>query len=299
MSRKPQLMSLLRMRDIFEPQIAEIRKQLFIDDQLVLIHGTSNIFKLIIRQDPPFTIDDRRMGIVLKGEACINLNLVDKHLHAGTIVYLGPGSIISPVSISPDFEIYGFGVTTDVPLPFAHGQLPQAFNGQVRDFQILVNETDFTTAQRVLDILWHVVHQKNYSQQVVASLIATQMHHYDNVFRQYTQNQQNSLSREQTIFDRFIYLVNQYATHEHQIPFYASHMCLTERYLGTVIRQTSGTTAKEWIDRALVTRIKAELRHTDKTIAQIADEMNFPNPSFFSKYFKRLTGITPAEFRKV
>ena len=299
MSRKPQLMSLLRMRDIFEPQIAEIRKQLFIDDQLVLIHGTSNIFKLIIRQDPPFTIDDRRMGIVLKGEACINLNLVDRHLHAGTIVYLGPGSIISPVSISPDFEIYGFGVTTDFPLPFAHGQLPQAFNGQVRDFQILVNETDFTTAQRVLDILWHVVHQKNYSQQVVASLIATQMHHYYNVFRQYTQNQQNSLSREQTIFDRFIYLVNQYATHEHQIPFYASHMCLTERYLGTVIRQTSGTTAKEWIDRALVTRIKAELRHTDKTIAQIADEMNFPNPSFFSKYFKRLTGITPAEFRKV
>ncbi len=299
MSRKPQLMSLLRMRDIFEPQIAEIRKQLFIDEQLVVIHGTSNIFKLIIRQDPPFTIDDRRMGIVLKGEACINLNLVDKHFKAGTLVYLGPGSIISPVCISPDFEIYGFGVTTDFPLPFAHGQLPQAFNGQMRDFQLPVNEMDLTTAHRTLDLLWHVVHQKNYSQQVAASIIATQMHHYDHVLRQYTQNRQNTQSREQTIFDRFIYLVNQYATHEHQIPFYASHMCLTERYLGTVIRQSSGTTAKEWIDRALVTRIKAELRHTDKTVAQIADEMNFPNASFFSKYFKRLTGMTPAEFRKI
>lgn len=298
MNRKPQLMNLLRLRDIFEPQMEEIRKQLFINDQLVVLHGSSAIFKLIIRQDPPFIIDDHRMGIILKGEACINFNLVDKQVKAGTLVYLGPGSIISPVSISPDFEIFGFAVTTDFPLPFAHGQLPQAFNGQVRDFQLPVSETNLNTAQQILNTLWHVVHQKDYSQQVVASLIAAQMHHYDYVFRQYTQHLQNSQSREQTIFDRFIYLVNRYATHEHQIAFYASHMCLTERYLGTVIRQTSGTTAKEWIDRALVTRIKAELRHTDKTVAQIADEMNFPNPAFFSKYFKRLTGMTPVEFRK-
>lgn len=298
MSRKPHLMNLLRIRDIFEPQIAEIRKQLFIDDHLIVLHGTSDIFKLILRQDPPFIIDDHRMGIVLKGEAYINFNLVDKYIKAGMLIYLGPGSIISPVSISPDFEIFGFAITTDFPLPFALGQLPQAFNGQVRDFQLPGNETDLHTAHHILDTLWHVVHQKDYSQQVAASLIATQMYHYDYIFRQYTQRLQNSQSREQTIFDRFIYLVNQYAIHEHQIPFYASHMCLTERYLGTVIRQTSGTTAKEWIDRALVTRIKAELRHTDKTIAQIADEMDFPNPAFFSKYFKRLTDMTPAEFRK-
>jgi transcriptional regulator, AraC family len=41
-----------------------------------------------------------------------------------------------------------------------------------------------------------------------------------------------------------------------------------------------------------------ELRHTDKTVAQISEEMNFPNPSFFSKYFRRLTGMTPLEFRE-
>ena len=106
-----------------------------------------------------------------------------------------------------------------------------------------------------------------------------------------------SQSREQTIFDRFIYLVNQHATHEHQICFYADKMCLTERYLGTVIRQASGTTAKEWIDRALVEHIKIELKHTDKSIAQISDEMDFPNPSFFSKFFKRLADKTPLEYR--
>ena len=155
MSRKPHLMNLLRIRDIFEPQIAEIRKQLFIDDHLIVLHGTSDIFKLILRQDPPFIIDDHRMGIVLKGEAYINFNLVDKHIKAGMLIYLGPGSIISPVSISPDFEIFGFAITTDFPLPFALGQLPQAFNGQVRDFQLPGNETDLHTAHHILDTLWH------------------------------------------------------------------------------------------------------------------------------------------------
>ena len=73
-------------------------------------------------------------------------------------------------------------------------------------------------------------------------------------------------------------------------------MCLSQRYLGTVVRQTSGTTAKEWIDRALITQAKVLLHHSDKSVIQISEELNFPNPAFFSKYFKRLTGMTPKQF---
>ncbi|MDY5451679.1 MAG: helix-turn-helix domain-containing protein, partial [Alloprevotella sp.] len=39
--------------------------------------------------------------------------------------------------------------------------------------------------------------------------------------------------------------------------------------------------------------------HTDKSAAQIAEEMHFANPSFFSKYFRRLTGMTPGEYKSV
>ncbi|MBR1474794.1 MAG: AraC family transcriptional regulator, partial [Muribaculaceae bacterium] len=44
-------------------------------------------------------------------------------------------------------------------------------------------------------------------------------------------------------------------------------------------------------------RIMVALRHTDKPVAQIADEMNFANTSFFTKYFKRMTGLTPLQWR--
>lgn len=74
-------------------------------------------------------------------------------------------------------------------------------------------------------------------------------------------------------------------------------MCLTERYLGAVVRQVSGLTAKQWIDKSLIACLQAELRHSDKTLAQLADEMNFPNTSFLCKYFKRLTTLSPLAYR--
>jgi len=251
-----------------------------------------------MRQKPPFTINDHRFGIILSGEAEINFNLQDRHLKSGTLVYIGPGTIIHPKRLSPDLHIFGMGLFSNFPMPFAQGQMPSAFNGQVRDFQLPVSEEDIATARHILDTIWQTVHATdNYHRPTVTALVAAQMHHYDHLFRQQADQQAGSRSREQTIFDRFLQLVTQHCAEHHQIGYYADRMCLTERYLSTVIRQTSGTTAKDWIDRALITRIKIELRHTDKTAAQIAHEMNFANPSFFSKFFLRLTGMTPGAYK--
>ena len=297
MNKQPQLMDLSRMRDILTPHLAQISKNIFFNGELGMIHGDHTVFSLLMRHKPPFTINDHRFGMIINGEAHINFNLQDRHVTAGTLVYLGPGTIINPIRLSDDLCIFGIGLFTDFPMPFAQGQMPSAFNGQVRDFQLPVGEADISTARHILDTIWHIVHTEVYHRPTVTALVAALMHHYDHLFRLQTDIQAVSRSREQTIFDRFISLVNQYCCEHHQIGYYAERMCLTERYLTTVIRQTSGTTAKDWIDRALITRIKIELRHTDKSSAQIAEEMHFANPSFFSKYFRRLTGMTPGKYK--
>lgn len=297
MNKQPKLMSLSRMRDLIEPHLRQVRDSIFFNNEFAIIHSDHNIFRIVRQQQPPFSINDHRLGVIIKGEIHASFNLVEKHVKAGTLVFIGPGSIINPISITDDVEIFGFGLSPDFPMPFAPGQWPAAFNGQVRDFQLPASEADIATAMQIIETLWHVVHQQDYNRALVSSLVAAQMHHYDSLFRRLADQQQGLQSREQTIFDRFIYLINQHAVEQHHMAFYASKMCLTERYLGTVVRQASGITAKEWIDRALVTRIKIELRHTNKSVAQISDEMKFPNPSFFSKYFRRLTGMTPLEFR--
>ena len=67
--------------------------------------------------------------------------------------------------------------------------------------------------------------------------------------------------------------------------------------MSTVVRRVSGKTAKNWIDEALVNAIKVQLSYSGKQVSEIAYEMHFPNPSFFGKYFKRVTGMTPVEYR--
>jgi AraC-like DNA-binding protein len=298
MDRQPQLMDISRMRDILSPHLAQISEKVFFNGELAIVHGDHTVFTLLMRHKPPFFINDHRFGIIVKGEAHINFNLQDRHVSAGTLVYLGPGTIINPIRLSDDLIVHGIGLFADFPMPFAQGQMPSAFNGRMRDFQLPVGEADINTARHIVDTIWHVVHHDDYHRPTVTALVAALMHHYDRLFSQQTDMQAHSRSREQTIFDRFIQLAGQHCAEHHQIGFYADRLCLTERYLGTVVRQTSGTTAKDWIDRALVTQAKVLLRYSDKTVVEISEELCFPNPSFFSKYFKRLTGMTPLEYKR-
>ena len=298
MNKQPKLLDVSLMRDIFKNNFSQICQNLFFNDELAMIHGEPSFFQFIMQRQPPFVINDHRLGIITHGEGHINFNLMDRHLSAGTLIYLGPGTIIDPIHFSDDLELMGIGLFADFPMPFAAGQFPSAFNGQVRDFQLPVSVEDQQTARNILETLWHLVHQKDYHRPTASSLVAALMHHYDRLFHQQADTLSATRSREQTIFGRFIQLVNQHCRQQHQISYYADRMCLTERYLGTVIRQTSGTTAKEWIDRALITQSKVLLRHSDKSVAQISEDLNFPNPAFFSKYFKRLTAMTPLEYRE-
>ena len=298
MGKQPNLMDYSRMREILSPHFAHMSESSFINKELGMIYGSPNAFMLAKHHSqPPFVIDDYRMGIYVRGEMRTSINLVERNLTPGTLVFLGPGTIINPIHFGENLELYGIGLFADFPMPFAKEQMPSAFNGQVRDFQIKVDESDIITARHFIDTIWHLVHQPDYNRQTLSSIVAAMMYHYDGLYRKHIDLLKASQSREQTIFDRFIYLVNQHATREHQIGFYADKMCLTEHYLGTVIRQASGITAKEWIDRAIIEHIKIELKYSNKPIVQISEEMNFPNPSFFSKYFKRLTNQTPLEYK--
>ena len=135
MNKQPQLMDVFRMRDILTPHLSQIREHVFMNSELAMVRGDHSVFSLLMRQRPPFSINDYRLGIILNGEADININLQDRHLTSGTLVYIGPGTIIHPKCLSPDLRVFGIGLFANFSMPFAQGQMPSAFNGQVRDFQ--------------------------------------------------------------------------------------------------------------------------------------------------------------------
>ena len=168
MNKQPKLMDISRMRDIFAPLFEQISKNIYISNELAMLHGEPMVFRLLVQQTPPFVINDHRLGIITRGEGEVNFNLVDHHLTEGTLIYIGPGTIITPIRFSNDLELQGIGLFADFPMPFADGQFPSAFNGQVRDFQLPVAKEDLQTARNIASCQGGLTNSPQYPRHTLA-----------------------------------------------------------------------------------------------------------------------------------
>ena len=104
-------------------------------------------------------------------------------------------------------------------------------------------------------------------------------------------------TRKEEIMGRFLVEVCKNFRSERQVGFYAKNLCITPKHLSSVVKEISGRTAGEWVDHYVVMEAKMLLGSTDMTIQEISMALNFANQSFFGKYFKHHTGISPTEFR--
>ena len=99
------------------------------------------------------------------------------------------------------------------------------------------------------------------------------------------------------VVDHFMELVQEHYREQRLIGFYADKLCITPKYLSKLIKEHTGRSAGEWIDNHVILEARAMLQSSDMTIQQIAASLNFPNQSFFGKYFKRATGLSPKQYR--
>ncbi len=79
--------------------------------------------------------------------------------------------------------------------------------------------------------------------------------------------------------------------------FYADKLFVTSKHLSAVLKEISDKTAGEWIDQRVILEAKLLLRSTGLNIQEISAKLNFANQSFFGKYFKHLTGMSPRDYR--
>lgn len=98
-------------------------------------------------------------------------------------------------------------------------------------------------------------------------------------------------------FCRFMQVLSQSYKAERRVEFYASKLCITPKYLSALIKEVSGKRPSEWIEELVMLEAKSLLRYSKITIQEIAYQLNFPNSSFFGKYFKRYTGLSPKNYR--
>ena len=86
--------------------------------------------------------------------------------------------------------------------------------------------------------------------------------------------------------------------HKREVQWFAEQIGITPKYLSEICKDRSGKSASEWIADVTIAELKHLLRETTIPIHKIAEQMEFPNASFFCQYTKKHTGLTPNKFRK-
>ena len=108
----------------------------------------------------------------------------------------------------------------------------------------------------------------------------------------------NRSTRHRDYFRQFINLLGLHFREQRRISFYANQLNITPKYLGTIVMQVTGRSASAWVNEYVMAEARTLLRNTSLSIQEIAYTLNFPNQSFFGKYFKAHAGVSPSAFRR-
>lgn len=109
---------------------------------------------------------------------------------------------------------------------------------------------------------------------------------------------ENKSNSSTTIVHNFIDAVNVDDGTHRSVAYYADLLCYSPKYLSYSVKQVTGKTPTQIINAHVISRIKYNLRQTNMSMKRMADYFNFPNPSFFGKFFKAHTGISPMQYRE-
>lgn len=262
------------------------------------IQGIADVIHFIPMEGQPYRLTEGRGVFFRAGTLRLRINLREVEFKEGDLLAVSPGTVFEFLYISSDLDLAMLAFSNSLMENWQKEDLLQIYLQGRLFLHLSLTEKEVQRMEQLFALLWEVVHDRPFPRASVQSLISLYFHQLDFVRKRSQSTERQQHTRQEDIFNRFLELVNKYAVRERSIAFYADRLFLTPRYLSTLVRQASGRTVMDWVNEAVMQEAKLMLRHTDKLVYQIADELNFPNASFFSKYFRRMAGMTPNDYRR-
>lgn len=244
------------------------------------------------------------IGVGTEGETSLTSNLQEFRLKKDSLFIFSPKHILQVQSnnrfkahlivIAPDFlKRINIDTKRMTPLFLQFGSLPcmeltHAESQSLRSFISMVeqelkgSETDF-------------------SSEIIGGLIAATIYKVGDILTHYLTEHPEVDSpihnRAEEYFRQFTELLGEHYKHERSVGFYARQLCITPKYLTTLIKRISGKSVSEWIDNYVILEAKTLLKYSNMSVQEIAYYLNFPNQSFFGSYFKRNAGMSPSQYK--
>ena len=239
--------------------------------------------------------------IVDKGWMRIHYNGRELTFYPNDLYIYSPGLPVTVIATSDDF--HGYCLMADehvtIEVPSVHDLVHLAYMPIVQlhePKQTLPADTAQHLIMKMREIIGYLHSDHIYKGEVLRMLYS--------IFLLDLQNAQNRAivhrqtpQRVEEIFIGFIRLLPDHFAEHHDIPFYASALHISPVYLSRVVRQVTGRTVIDYINQMLLLEASFLLRTSELSITQIADRLHFADTPSFSKFFSRLNGMSPRQYR--
>lgn len=240
--------------------------------------------------------------VCLKGWCKVQISLQKYELSEGMMGIILPDQIVHQEGRSDDF--LGIFITVskdfiDGVLPTMQQLLPLFFLIKQRPC-VYITPDELQSFKEYHSFLWSRVKLKDtpFRKEITQGLLLSLFYEIYHIYQGHTEHEHVQKSRKEELFERFLRHVSESYKENRSVSYYADKMFLTAKHLSTVVKGVSGKTAGEWIDGLVILEAKALLKSSVMSVQEIADELHFANQSFFGKYFKHHTGMSPREYRK-
>ena len=246
-------------------------------------------------------VDDVSLTLCTAGAAIVEIDMQTYELMPRTEMILMPGSLVRVISCTPDFR-----ATVLVLSPQFVFNMGMRLNPDFIKFMKFnpvadTKEVGFDLqAQSFYTLAMCVCGQRGSRNSVEKMRHLVQFYLLkisDETNGNWSGAAQTQTDRQTELFRKFITLVHDNASAQHDVEWYAARMAITPRYL-SLLCKAKRTTPKAVIDEIIIHSAKEMLHSTSLTVQEIASELNFADQSVFARFFKRKTGDSPITWKR-
>ncbi len=258
--------------------------------------------------DEPCRIDALVLWFCLEGGGVLTCNLEELQIQEGSLVILPPKSIVE-LTLSSEQPFNGYLMVIDQAyLGEADLNLRKIIgtmvNTKVSKGILYLDEGERQQLTRLFELGYSTIEhttESTFSEDIIRTMLALFIYQISDLVatrNELKKGESPASSRTEEYFRRFLKELSEHYLERQNVTFYADQLCISSRYLTTIVRRVSGHSVTDWMNRYVITEAKYLLKYSDMSIQEVAYKLNFPNQSFFGKYFKQHVGISPSTYRQ-